>query len=44
MVVISDAFVAVAHQTPYEVGAHSTEADHSELHCVPFSEGPQLAR
>jgi hypothetical protein len=30
-----DAFVTLAHQPPYEVGAHAAEADHSKLHLKP---------
>ncbi len=30
--VVSDAFVAAAHQASYHVRAHSSEADHAHLH------------
>ena len=32
--VVGHALVAVAHESPDEVGAHPAEADHPELHCV----------
>ena len=32
--VVDDALVPLAHQSPHHAGTHSTQTDHSQLHCL----------